>query len=875
MREPRDLAIAYEPTEEGGELEDPAEFLDEDSELEATCKALDQVLDQSIESAEKIDSEEDLRRGFGDLLNGRIDSGNIAELSRYIHENPSERLPIVEDLTAQALENGQTIGLAVFFVLSNQGDRGGKDMDERLIRQLALRYARNPQLTKQIEYLSRVNRQEGNCLVHFILDFVVDYKFSYQNINWNKQFIPSCQDSFYDYFTLDVARSALASCSNYLVASHFEDMADSGNQDEPREGKLAGMPGGGTDLSVFTFDHIAESYENRLALGINEGFPIANPVLPIAPGLYGYYENGRLCEVFSGQDLRADDVAQRQSKYISANNYADAQIQNIYEEINQPVSQFDSRLTHQSNKLRTLEPIWALSDHLEATGQDFFYDLSRVDLKDLHPLVVGDMMTRNMQLIQKQEGVANRARKLTEEEFRQLLFPVGQDLPFARETYNYLSSLGMRKKLERDFGIDLSEYPMFVQRNLLSFIAYLETADMERLQKFLELAGDDAIKSFVVMDTELNNNYADGGFILDLADRMGPECKQLFEKYAEIVDMVFNIEQFLQQQFNYDFSASEVQSVVAGLLDKGRSILLDAYSSTQSPAEVATKLQDYSTILLTISETLRAVRKSGATIELERIKSLSTERISGTEITEADKQEILSIARSNWSKAPDPRAPEAAIIRNTMQHLLPEVERGIEEGFSKSDNEFVIVKIQGKIVAFLRFDDVEGGTYFGSFNVDENARGANLGRMICRKFIEEKAQEGKIFAHCSPMQDISSYYISAEGGFVSQGVDVDSAGTGEAGFDLVRDDKVNNRYEFAKKTREEIVALETEQTPFPTGVAILKHDHLNPEEYRDFLRESQEQYAQNKVMTAFFRYPKDSMVKYAVFEPVITDSQAG
>jgi hypothetical protein len=872
MGEPRDLAIAYEPTEEGDGLEDPAEFLDEDPELEATCRALDQVLDQSIESVEKIDSEDDLGRRFGDLLNGHIDSANITALSRYIHENPSERLPIVEDLVAQALESGQTIGLAVFFVLSNQGDRGNRNMGERLVKQLALRYLDDPKLLGQIKYLSWVNHQEGNLLVHFILDFVTDYEESYQNINWNKQFLPSCQDNFYNFFAHRVADEAVPSCNNYLVESHFRDMIDSGNQDTPREGKLAGMPGGGTDPLVFTFDHIGESYENRLALGINEGFPIANPVLRIAPNLFGYYKNGHLRKVFSGQDYRAEDITQREAKYIGANNSADPMMEAIYEEVSRPTTQLDPRFTHQSNKLEALRPIWTLADHLESTGQDFFFDLRRIDTAELHPLVVGDMMTRNIELVRRTEGATNRARELSKEEFDKLLFPSGEEQPFALKTYNYLSSLGMRKKLERDFGLDLSKYSLFVQRNLLEFMAHLETSDTKRFKEFLELAGDDAIKSFVAMDTGLKDNYVDGDFILDLADRMGSECEQLFEKYSTIVDMVSNIEEFLQQQFNYDFSAPEIQSAVAGLLNKGRGILLDAYSSTQSPAEVVAKLQDYSTILLTISEALKAVRKSGAAIELEKIKSLSTERISGTEVTEVDRQKILLIARSNWSKAPDPSAPEAAIIRSTMQHLLPEVERGIEEGFSKSDNEFVIVKIQGEIVAFLRFDEVEGGTYFGSFNVDEDARGANLGRMICRKFVEEKAQEGRIFAHCSPMQDVSSYYISAEGGFVSRGIDTDSAGTGEAGFDLIRDDQINNRYEFSKKSREEIVALETEQAQSPTGVAILKHDHLNPEEYQDFLRESQEQYAQGKVMTAFFRYPKDSMVKYAVFEPVKSDS---
>jgi hypothetical protein len=423
-------------------------------------------------------------------------------------------------------------------------------------------------------------------------------------------------------------------------------------------------------------------------------------------------------------------------------------------------------------------------------------------------------------------------------------------------------------------GVDITELNASSQVQLLRF---LTSAPDEIFDQLRDVLGQNREFGKQILQTFLScgEDHEYGNKIIEIAQTLGPQSRPVFEKYAEIVELVSDIEGFIQGNFSREFDQAEIRSATQGLLKRGRDILVMARQIADSPEEIAARLQDYNIILLTFSEALKAARRSGATIELEEIKNLVTERVSGTEVSENDRHEILAIAKSNWSKAPNPSAPEAGIVRSTMQHLLPEVERGIREGFSKSDNEFVIIKIQGKIVAFLRFDKVEGGTYFGSFNVDENARGANLGRMICQKFVDERAHQGRIFAHCSPMQDISSYYISGEGGFVSRGIDLNSAGTGEVGFDLVRDDNANSKYQFAGKPHEEIVQLESDPTRLPTGVVILKQDHLKPEEYQQFLRESQEQYAQGKVMTAFFRYPKDSMVKYAVFEPAAPSSQAG
>ncbi len=443
--------------------------------------------------------------------------------------------------------------------------------------------------------------------------------------------------------------------------------------------------------------------------------------------------------------------------------------------------------------------------------------------------------------------------------------------------YAYLRFLwtpGMIRKVNFELGgeVDITELNASSQVQILRF---LMTAPDETFDELRGVLGQNQEFALPILQSFLScgEDREYGNKIIEIAQTRGSESRPVFEKYAEIVELVGNIESFIQENFARDFSQAEIHSTAQGLLKRGRDILVATHQVAGLPEETAVKLQDYNTMLLTFSEALRAARQSGAAIELDGIKHLVAERIAGTEINETDQREMLSITRSNWSEAPDPNAPEAAVIRSTMQHLLPEVERGIEEGFEKSDNEFVIIRIQGKIVAFLRFDTAEGGTYFGSFNVDKNARGANLGRMICQKFVDEKAHEGKIFAHCSPMQDVSSYYVSGEGGFVSRGIDLDAAGTSEAGFDLIRDDQVNNGYKFAKRTREEIVALESAGTELPTGVVILKQDHLNPEEYQQFLRDSQEQYSQGKVMTAFFRYPKGSMVKYAVFEPGQVSSQ--
>lgn len=442
--------------------------------------------------------------------------------------------------------------------------------------------------------------------------------------------------------------------------------------------------------------------------------------------------------------------------------------------------------------------------------------------------------------------------------------PGEENLP---ELIQILAKPEMRKAIESELGVNLLEINFANQVSLLRFLSGSNQETFEKLKNVIEKNKDfsqEILSSFLASseDPEYGNK------IIEIAENLGPQSRPIFEKYSEITEACHSIDGFLAKEIGEGrISQEEKTEIVKKLLGKGRDILVFSYQKMDETAQILEKLDGYNVMLLSLASTLKTAREAGRPIEVYDLINIEFDELAGTEISEEDKMQMRKISRENWMEPPNPNSPEAETIRKSMRNLLPEITKGLEAGFSSEDCRFSILRSNKMIIGFIRFEHTPEGLYAGSFNIHPSARGSTFGEWMNRRITSERAKSEPIIAMASPMQDVTDLYISERGGFVVEDIDPNVSNTGEAGFKMVQDPSSKDPYSFAGKDRKEIVESSENPDQLPEGVVILHHDHLNPDQYQQFVNDCQNLLSQNKVMTRFFRYPNDSMVKYAVFEP--------
>ncbi len=511
-----------------------------------------------------------------------------------------------------------------------------------------------------------------------------------------------------------------------------------------------------------------------------------------------------------------------------------------------------------------------------------------------------DRLSANISLlISRIDALAKDSAKQEESQYCKLNFLRVQQLsgdskinPFG--TRHELTSLvqillrpGIRHEIEQRLGnIDLCEISFAAQVNLIKFLTETDAEHFERLSQVLSANRSfarDILNAFLSCSQDISM----GESVIAIAENLGNESRPVFEKYSSIVDGYLSIENLLKKLSSgvsktSAFSDEQTQKIARKILDEGREILLSVLSSpsaeelpdkqapqgVKSPInkEMLDSLAAHDAVLSIYKEAIRVQRESGQEVAPEYLYGVELTILTGPQISANDSEIMLQIARNNWTQPPDPTAPEAELIAGCMRKLEPVAIQGIIDGLSSDNNEFYILKVEGKIAGFMRLENTPQGVYFGSFNIHPSARGGSFGGWMVEKIISSKAADNTIVASSSPMQDVSGFYISPRGGFVVSGLTEDVAGTGEALFDLYRNDRENNAYTSWQMGQDQLV--EAEKTGGKVGqITVFRHDHLSPEDYEKFVVNLKDQLARGNVMTRFFRHPKNSMVKYSVFEP--------
>ncbi|MES2087947.1 MAG: GNAT family N-acetyltransferase [Patescibacteria group bacterium] len=788
---------------------------------------------------------------------------NSAQAVRAWIAGDQNRLAAVEVALAEKVQDEHEISFATLELLGEiEQERGLVFVNEKLAWNLEM----NPDLfsgdaVRYIQENIRGTNPEANLAFHKFLDFVHQQAVTVQDpplrqkLNSAKQ-LHSRRGFFLDFCYL--AERELPNCRNYLIQKHVQDILETWRQaGSKKKGALPGIAGGASDQTIYTFSHVGESYRNALKLGINRGYPLAHPVLPISPGYYAQYSNGIVEDVYREQGEVSIEEKERQ--YISQNDPSD---EYIYDEINSfNRSNPGPNRRGPSNGLPLFQNIWDFDKHLKASGRTFYYDISRITNTDLHPVVVGDFYTRNQQYRHTLGEKENTSQPISYDDFMRQLYPAGELTEEKLYHYKNLSKLHMRKKIEDDFGFDLSQSDLWTQRMFLEFLETRDIENVQKLQKFVKEFGSAGLKTFLSL--EYGPEFGDD--IIALGEKLPKaEAEKIFAKYGELVDATTEAETALRENFPKSQVTPELVSAAReSLLKKGRDMLVSFSAQVKASGQAGQALSipnlERELELLRGNAALFAVgfkelSMRGEKLNLAEIKGDVTfeQGVSPETFSPADRERMKELYRINYAKTP------------IFQKKLIE---GFDRVLNEPDNQFYVLRYGGVIEGFYRLEITPQDTlYFGAFNLNPKYAGSGIGEALMRQSLDVRAKEAIVKASCTATLPIASNYI--ERGFVGTKTEqVDEVYS----MNIIRHDTKENLFRSKDLTEQQI--METCET---TSDFVCRKVPLGQLSSKDFslLEEQATDGASQFVLTRYIRdkQSKQNASAYLVFEKTTQDT---
>jgi len=390
--------------------------------------------------------------------------------------------------------------------------------------------------------------------------------------------------------------------------------------------------------------------------------------------------------------------------------------------------------------------------------------------------------------------------------------------------YEYLVSRPVREMVQREFDFELKDLSIKEQFYFLNYLKRVTVENADVMKRFTSLYGVDGMRTFLSLergDESLGNNIVAFGQHDEVAGTV-------FKYYGELLNSAERAEALVKEVTDCEGEACNelANQVSENIINRAQKDLEKAVRA-HDPSEVAAQIENY----------VAAAKEYVAL--LQEVGAGKIEEVSSSEISPEEQDRMKVLMKANYDKAyPEPE----------NEDFKTAVAGSLEKSFSNPDTSFRVLRDNGKIVSYNRFDTVRDVTgkevsYFGSFNADPAYSG--VGGVMLEETIKDQLETGRpMMAHCDPSQAITRKYI--EDGFVAtQFYEL----AGKPSFEIWR-------------TKESGSALESKQMP---TTDLLKQSESSGSV---LVREQQdnEEYAELKDGKALTRYFTHDGKTYLVFE---------
>lgn len=321
----------------------------------------------------------------------------------------------------------------------------------------------------------------------------------------------------------------------------------------------------------------------------------------------------------------------------------------------------------------------------------------------------------------------------------------------------------LKQFIEKKFSIILAEIPVRVQLHFLRFLVEQDEGIMDRLAEVLhtkpKLKQIDFLKSFFACADSISK----GEEILKFAESRSSEDNKLFSVFGKIVDQLDSVKEETSKFFADEHKSVDAKAVVQETHKRASKILFE--SMTVLPNEHNSQLDSIEADSMLFASIFKTATKEHGNLTFSEIQGFDVRRVSGTQLAEKEKEEMLKIFTKNYASEPE-------FIDRFKSFLNPNTEQGNN---LLAKNEFTVIKQrngkdgESKIVAFFRLQDNENEFYFAANNVDPAWQSSGMGRASVKNIITEASKIKPVTATFPPNTEIGPFYIS-ELGFIGTGV---------------------------------------------------------------------------------------------------------
>ncbi|MDD5396999.1 MAG: hypothetical protein PHW24_02985 [Candidatus Moranbacteria bacterium] len=361
----------------------------------------------------------------------------------------------------------------------------------------------------------------------------------------------------------------------------------------------------------------------------------------------------------------------------------------------------------------------------------------------------------------------------------------------------------LRMGFKNDLGIDFDilDNPRQRYKSYLyvtEFLKRVRVDEIDYYKKFFSEGGRDEkinrLKTFFSLETFKD----DGDKIINIGNKESGS-PVVFKKICEIIDITEKEVSDLSYAFIQKEKSVDVAGIRLELLRKSHEIIKkfsDELSGEQVDQEkIDTLLNDLDrskTEIIFLASAIHSFKSRGEKIDLEMVRELDfSVKDFGHEFDfneeEMVKQEMLYNAERNYRGDP---------LKNAALS-------GLKSGLNDPENnKFYILRFQGKVVSFLRFQKTGGDElYWGSFNTDTEVLGLGMGNELMNRALSFENERHVLIAAVSPRILVGTNYVE-KNNHVIDGYVKNYHESGEPLFMIRANKKKNPAYQYRNEGKE-------------------------------------------------------------------------
>lgn len=284
--------------------------------------------------------------------------------------------------------------------------------------------------------------------------------------------------------------------------------------------------------------------------------------------------------------------------------------------------------------------------------------------------------------------------------------------------------------------------------------------------------GVDFLKTFLSCEYGLEQ----GKIVIELAEQLPPDtARAIFARYSELVTATEQVERYLEETFKRDSTATPAdrEAIAERLLRRGKDLLVHFAGQSKASDAIQTgvvlkELDHFRTDVLLFVSAFKVLFKDKGEVNFSDVKGLELETKTLNDLrntddsTQALVEQMVAVHAQN-------RLDQGEAGKASAKKLKELLHSG------KADTQFYILKKDGKLLSFLRFDDIPERPrhkYFASFNVARHYQGGGIGEAMYFTILEREIKEnpGTVFEFIFyTKSDAGNLYVNA--GSIITGLD--------------------------------------------------------------------------------------------------------